>query len=495
MGTISFTLPAEPPLPPTELAGGATLTGNYDRMPVPTQAEASDGRLRLTKDGDESGYVILPWDVDGFGRLAVSTATVAERNATYRLVVELARGKIYQIRNQAGEWATLGLLTPPGFDDTLKAATEDLRRAIMADAEGESDAPAKASLDAAHRAADMLVGAYIEQIVQARRHRQGPMSSKLSARIHGRPGVLADPLARLTFDRVAVPMTWRQVEPSESQYNWAAVDEALAWAEEAEVEAVGGPLIDFSASGLPDWLLTWADDPTSLASFVCDFVGTAVARYRGRIRRWTVCAAANGGGVLRIGEEDRLRLTAQLMEAALQIDPDLELVLGVSQPWGEYMKAEGHTYSPAVFADTILRTGLPVAGVEVEYLAGCSPRGSHCRDLLDFSRMLDLFHLLGLPLQVCLGYPSSGGLDVEADSHQRLGAGHWSGGYTPEAQADWAKRFAAIALAKPFVDGVVWGHLSDESTHILPHGGLVDARGAVKPSFQALREVRETYIA
>ena len=38
---------------------------------------------------------------------------------------------------------------------------------------------------------------------------------------------------------------------------------------------------------------------------------------------------------------------------------------------------------------------------------GVTPRGSYCRDLLETSRILDLYALLGLPLRVTLGYPSS----------------------------------------------------------------------------------------
>ena len=46
---------------------------------------------------------------------------------------------------------------------------------------------------------------------------------------------------------------------------------------------------------------------------------------------------------------------------------------------------------------------------------GVTPRGSYCRDLLDASRVLDLYALLGMPLQVTLGYPSAGGADPLAD--------------------------------------------------------------------------------
>ena len=60
-------------------------------------------------------------------------------------------------------------------------------------------------------------------------------------------------------------------------------------------------------------------------------------------------------------------------------------------------KASGST---AVWASTLFSP--PVLG-----RCGSGPRGNYCRDLLDVSRQLDLFGLLGVPVQVSLGYPAS----------------------------------------------------------------------------------------
>ena len=49
---------------------------------------------------------------------------------------------------------------------------------------------------------------------------------------------------------------------------------------------------------------------------------------------------------------------------------------GALKPWGDYLVRPGYEYSPFVFADTLLRSGLPFAGVEVEWYLGTSPRGS-----------------------------------------------------------------------------------------------------------------------
>ena len=128
----------------------------------------------------------------------------------------------------------------------------------------------------------------------------------------------------------------------------------LAWAAAKNLRITAGPLIDFSHAGLPDWLWLWEGDLPSLSSFMCDYVETAVGRYHKVVRRWHLTAASNVTDVLKLSEDDLLWLTARLAEAAWQIDPELELVIGVSQPWGEYMAGAEHTYSPFVFADTLI---------------------------------------------------------------------------------------------------------------------------------------------
>ena len=134
--------------------------------------------------------------------------------------------------------------------------------------------------------------------------------------------------------------------------------------------------------------------------------GSGGRRYRHRIRRWQLTAASNSASVLSLTEDELLGLTYRLAEAARQIDPTLEIVVGVAQPWGEYMATVERTHSPFVFADTLIRSGMNLAALDVELVMGSSLRGSYCRDLLEASRLLDLYALLGVPLRVTLATPA-----------------------------------------------------------------------------------------
>ena len=84
--------------------------------------------------------------------------------------------------------------------------------------------------------------------------------------------------------------------------------------------------------------------------------------------------------------------------------------------------------------------------------------------------------------------------DPNADTDEEVArAGRWRD-FSPDAQADWASSFASLALCKSFVSGVFWDHLSDAGPHRIPHGGLVDARGGLKPAFDRLRLLREEHL-
>src|SRR5262249_4600103 len=133
--------------------------------------------------------------------------------------------------------------------------------------------------------------------------------------------------------------------------------------------------------------------------FMCRFVEAAVRRYRRRIRRWQLTAASNWASVLGLSEDELLSLTFRLGEAARQADSSLELVVGISQPWGEYMALADRTYSPFIFADTLIRSGLQLAALDLEVVMGVKGRGGYCRDLLELSRLIDMYALIGVDLE------------------------------------------------------------------------------------------------
>jgi hypothetical protein len=102
--------------------------------------------------------------------------------------------------------------------------------------------------------------------------------------------------------------------------------------------------------------------------------------------------------------------------------------------------------------------------------------------------------MLGTPLQVTLGYPSSADGDELADPALVVGGGRWRDGFTPAAQAEWAADFAGVAICKPFVKSAYWCHLTDAEGHQFPQSGLLDAAGRPKPALTRLQELRAAHL-
>lgn len=494
MHTMSFRVPAGLSGPAERDLLRSAVGGGHDRAPTPTRCELRAGHLLLSREVNESGPAYVPWEVPAFGHVVTPTTTLPVRERPYHLAAELARGKLNQVRNQLADWVGGGLDPAPEVEVILARATHAFGEAIMAGADPEGDRRAADALAGAFEAADVLVRRYQDQVFRLRHQRQPRLDTALGCRLAAAPGPGLSDAYRLAFNAVCLPLTWRGVEPAESDYQWAEADATVAWAAARGLRVYAGPLIDFGPAGLPDYVRRLGGDPVAFKSLMCDYVETVVSRYRGKVSRWLITAGANGAPDLGLHEEDLIRLTAAAADCAWQIDSNLQLAFGVSQPWGDYLGAGGYEYSPFNYADTLLRAGLPFAGVELEWLFGTAPRGTYCRDALEASRVLDLFGLLGVQVQVSLAYPSSADPDPAAEPGEQVGrSGRWRD-FSPAAQADWASTFAGLALCKSFVTGVFWEQLSDADPHRLPHAGLVDADGGVKPAFDRLRGLREAHL-
>ena len=115
MGMLHFLLP--PDLTGSALAElkRGCITGGQDNMPFLTAAMTAPGKLSLDRQDNESGCAAVPWLVERAGTLMSSTATLIEQAASYALVLELARGKVNQLRNQTADWLFGGLNAPPAL--------------------------------------------------------------------------------------------------------------------------------------------------------------------------------------------------------------------------------------------------------------------------------------------------------------------------------------------------------------------------------------------
>src|SRR5262249_7578993 len=128
MGVMKFRLPADDQTPRLPEYRKAYITG-LDRTPGRIGVELRNGLMTCIRETTESGRLFVPWPIEGQGTPIVGTATLAERPAPYVLAVELARGKLNDLRNQLAEWMQMGLQSSPELEQALDTAQHAFIRA------------------------------------------------------------------------------------------------------------------------------------------------------------------------------------------------------------------------------------------------------------------------------------------------------------------------------------------------------------------------------
>lgn len=486
--------------PASRLAGDPNLFRAYigapDQSVHPTRVEVQNDVLTCRRATSDSGKLYIPWPVEGFGRPVIGTASLREREEPYLLTVELARGKIVQVRNQLSVWEQAGMQVPPEFGPlSAEAHTLFSRAAAVQDDAAQATTLGDAALRVACQSAELLAQTYSQQSLAVRHRRYTQLPMLLGCRLpHDVPLPERPELFAEAFNAATIPLEWRFIEPAEGDYRWDVFDAQVDWCAEQKIVPRGGPLLDFSPGGLPGWLEPWGHDPLNLQSFVCDFVETVIRRYLGRVRIWEICARANSGGVFTLGEEDRLCLVAKALEIARSVDTESLLFVRIDQPWGEYQARGQHKLAPLQFADALLRTGIGLSGINLEIAVGYRPRGSMSHDLLDYSRLIDMWSTLSVPLQVTLAFPSQSGNDPVCTTELEVDRDCWKRQWDEAAQAEWLDLHLPLLVAKPTVTGVFWSQFTDAHPHTFPHAGLICPEGRARPALGRIAEHRRNYL-
>lgn len=403
MPQIAFDVPADLSPAHRDAVERVWLAGGYDGSPVPVKRHQANGRLTLTRAENESVLAAAPWPgSDGFERV-VTSGTLRLARDPYPLLTELGRGAVNRVRSLVAMFHSVGLPVPQSLLDAVGRVSKQFGRVAL---KSETDTVAACEvIDAACELADNCASRLTEYRLQARLNMDGPLPTRLGCRL-ARP--LPPDQAALfvdTFHAVRIVPQWRQIEPRESAFDWSVLDPLVEWATAAGLEVSIGPLIDLADGPFPDWLAASYGDLPNLAAYVSDFVGTVVQRYRREVRQWQAFAGFNHADALGLSEDDRIRLAARVLESVTDADPKGERTFAVSQPWGEYLSSEDHTYAPLVFADTLLRAGFQVAAIDLEVLSGAGRRSGYGRDPLDVLQLFELFGQLGLPMDVTLASP------------------------------------------------------------------------------------------
>jgi hypothetical protein len=494
MGQLRFVVPR-----PDRLSPGALLrayVAGPDGVPWECRRSFQGEVLTIERDVRESGNLHFPWLAPRLGEVTLCTASLMERERPYHLTVELARGTLNRLRNQIDAWGSGGLTIDASCQEHVHQSALRLADAAIGqqDTLGAADA-AEESIRLALAGIERLARDFAQQALQARRREQPMSSTLLGCRLEGVPqGKAAEEFAAAFNTAVIVP-NWRSLAGNIGDYRWEPIDAQVQWCRDRGIRVCMGPLVQFDRASLPDWLYLWEEEFDELETSVIEFARAVVQRYLGRVHLWNCAGRMNVPGAMDLSEEQRLRLTVDVLELVRSIDPRTPTLVSLDQPWAEYIAEQDQELTPLHFADTLVRGDLGLAGVALELNIGYHPEGTLPRDPVEISRQIDRWSLLGVPLAVVLTAPSGTEEDSRAQKTARVLPTLAAEGSMPQWQRELVEWLVPLLAARLPVQAVLWNQLRDELPHDFPHGGLYDARGQAKPVLAALMQLRQQLLS
>jgi hypothetical protein len=472
--------------PPDGKLHGLHLLGN-DGVPVRGELTTRKGEIRCKPRTPDPVALSLLWPVEGFGTVQLETTRLPPRDEPYILNLELARHRLMRITLKREEW---GLFDYRGMEDISEQIDQARQRFIealqAADDPRTAARLADESLQSSLWAGERLCQFHAAVFLDRRQQGGGFASPFLGTAIA--PGTPSDQLngnLRSAFDFVCIPFVWREVQPKEQDVRFGPIDEWVKACADAKLTMRGGPLLNFGVQSVPDWMYIWENDFDTIRDYAHEHVRRCVERYANKIQTWTVASGLHADNVFSFSLEQIMEITRTAAGAVRQLAPRAQIILDLTQPWGEYFARNQRTIPPLLYADMAAQSGVSFDAFGLQFLFGINSDGYHLRDSLQISALIDKLANLGKRLHVtAVAVPSVD--DAPGCGH----GGQWHEPWTDEAQATWLNEFCEIALSKPYVDCVCLQTLTDHHNGAIPTGGVFREDASPKPAFETLTELR-----
>lgn len=467
---------------------------------VAAKIETTDGRIVCRKPTAEEAALGVQFDTGDTGVLTLQTCLLPERERPYLLELELARHRIMLFLNKLEEWA----LSDLPLDNPIMTRFEEARAAFSTALTAPGDngdfsvaqsAAARQALSMAIEASEMLALHQGERQLEARLNPDEdarPISApRVGAVVHN--AQFSEPLKRVVathFDFITSPMRWLDIEPEEGRFSFAETDRWIEWAvRSGKVSLVGGPVLNFAPSAIPNWLYIWEHDYSSLREFAYEHAKRVVTRYRRTINRWNVISAVNLNNGFSFSIDQMLELTRLAVLLVRKLHPSAKIVVEIAQPFGEHATTSPQSVSPLLYAELVMESGIQIDAFGIQLQFGDHAPGRSVRDLMQLSSILDMYSVFEKPLDVtAAGVPS----DHPPLKDDEDDPGHWHKPWSGDLQAQWLTDAMTIALGKNYVRSFTWQALfdADQNTE-MPAGGLITNDGKAKPALRRIGEGRK----
>ncbi len=468
---------------------GAHLVGS-DNVPVRTEIDWQDGYIRCTPRMQSPVGLSLLWRVKGFGTIQLQTTRLPPRERPYNLPVELARHQLMRLTVKREEW---GLFDYSGMEEIgtrIDACRTDFLRALQStddlEAAGHADRSLATGLWAAEEMSRFHAAVFLDRRYQTGGFGRPFMGITVPT---GLGDVEFTRRLATAFDFAHVPIIWREIQPTEQTRSYDAFESSLKACAAAKLTLRGGPLLAFGVRSVPDWMYIWENDFEAILDAAREHVERTVKRYGRYISSWIVASGLQADNAFGFSFEQTMELTRMAATVTKQIAPRSQVLIDLSQPWGEYYARNQQTIPPLLYADMAVQSGINFDGFGLQLLFGIGSSGFHLRDPFQVSALIDRLANLGKPLHVtALGAPS------RTDAESRTG-GQWHASWSDKVQADWVTGLCEIALSKPYVETVCISPLIDSPDNVIASGGLFRADHMPKSVFQRLARMRKRLLA
>lgn len=481
------------PVDAIDLAG-AYVVGSDD-VPLRADINLKNGVIACQKRAAGPAGLALPFDIPGFGRILLETIRVQERERPYILQVELARGRLMRLLSKMEDWGLADYAPAVAILAKVEAGRDALIRALQAGTPAESAGLAEESLRITVPASEELAQLHAELFL-SRRKQTGAMPKRALGCSIGleKPNELNRKQVVGGCDFVNVPIVWRDIEPTEQNFNWKSLD---AWVDvlmKQRIPMRGLSLLSFHETNIPDWLRTWENDFDTIRDLAFEHVRRVLSRYGQYITSWSVVSGLHASNAFSFNFEQLMELTRMATALTKQLAPRAVALLDLTSPWGEYYARNQRTIPPLLFAEAAGQGGVNFDGFGLQLRFGPGVDGMYVRDMFQISSMLDQFAKVNKPLHItAVQVPSGTAVAPSGDAKRpapAINGGTWREPWSETVQATWLRRFAEIALSKPFVESVSWGGLWDTPQSLVANGGLLRADFAAKAGFVEFTDLR-----
>ncbi|TWT40958.1 hypothetical protein RAS1_36490 [Phycisphaerae bacterium RAS1] len=475
--------------PLTELAGAHVV--GADGVPVRAEFSLADGEVRCESRSQEPAGLSLLWPVSGFGTLQLETTRLPARPAPYHLHVELTRHRLLRLNLKREEW---GLFDYRGMEEIGEQIDHARQRFIEALQKLSSPEQAARIADEALReamwASERMARFHASVFLGRRQQSGGFARGYFGASLPGGPvNAALVKAARSLIDFVRVPLTWRDIQPKEQGSQYDSVDACLKACSSVKMPVRSGPLLNFGVQFLPDWIYIWENDFEEVFDFARDHIRRTVERYGNSITHWTVASGLHADNALSFNFEQIMELTRMAATVTRQAAPRSQILVDLTQPWGEYYARNQRSIPPLLYADMLVQSGVPFDAFGLQFVFGIDYDGYHFRDLLQISALIDRIANLGKPLHVtAIAAPSAApeGKPVPIGT-----GGQWHESWTEKSQADWLVALCEIALSKPYVETICLQTIADGRDSGVPFSGVLREDLSPKQAYNRLLEMRK----